>query len=299
MRRSGRVASTSRVRVVQRRACPPRRDRAGARRSRGAPGRSGAGRRSGRAATRVHPVPPARSGGRRSPAATGPRGRRRRRPRAARRGRRRRAGGVGGRAGLDAAGRGRCRGGTAPADGSPRPARRARRDRRDPRRRGRGGGQPVRPRPVRDVPGVRLTTRVEGGHAVDRRQRPRGPQRGDVLGAGRRGVAAVQVRGRHASGAAGARDGEPGAHPHLVGDGARAAGGRRGRGGHRRQGPPGRCVPVQRAGRAERQHDRLGRTGHPPPDGDRRVDAGRAQPAAEPGQGDAGAARPTARGRRA
>ena len=47
---------------------------------------------------------------------------------------------------------------------------------------------------------------------------------------GRRRLAAAQVRGRPAPRAAGARHREPGPHPHLVGDRARAARGRRGRG---------------------------------------------------------------------
>ena len=54
----------------------------------------------------------------------------------------------------------------------------------------------------------------------------------------------------------------------------------------RRQGPADRRVPLQRAGRPERQHHRLGGAHHPRADGHRRVDAGRAQPAAEPGAGD-------------
>ena len=111
---------------------------------------------------------------------------------------------------------------------------------------------------------------------------------------GDRRLAADEVRGRAAPGAAGAGDREPGPHPHVVGDRARAAGGRRGRGRRRRQGPPDRRVPLQRSGRPERQHHRLGRAHHPRPDRHRRVDAGRAQPAAEPPAGDAGAAGPAA-----
>ena len=60
-----------------------------------------------------------------------------------------------------------------------------------------------------------------------------------------------------------------------------------------------RRLPFQRAGWPERQHHRLGGAHHPPSDGAGGVDAGRAQPAAEPGAGDDGAARPAPRARRA
>ena len=79
-----------------------------------------------------------------------------------------------------------------------------------------------------------------------------GRQRGHVLGAGRRRLAAVQVRGRAAPGAAGAGHREPGPHPHVVGDRARAAGGRRGRG-RRSTTATSRSTcsaPADRAGRA-------------------------------------------------
>ncbi len=121
--------------------------------------------------------------------------------------------------------------------------------------------------------------------AVDGRQRPRRVQRGHVLRAGRRRLAAVQVRGRAAPRAAGPGHREPGPHPHVVGDRARAARGRRGRGADRRQGPPDRRLPLQRSRRPERQHDRLGGAHHPRADRHRRLDAGRAQPAAEPACG--------------
>ena len=54
--------------------------------------------------------------------------------------------------------------------------------------------------------------------------------------------------------------------------------------------PPDRRLPLLRAGRPVGQHDRLGGADHPQTDRDRRLDAGREVPAAEPRQGDAGAA---------
>ena len=79
---------------------------------------------------------------------------------------------------------------------------------------------------------------------------------------------------------------EPGADPHLVGDRDACCRGRRDRRADRRQGPPDRRLPVERTRRPERQHHRLGGPHHPPADRHRRVDAGRAQPAAEPQPGD-------------
>ena len=112
---------------------------------------------------------------------------------------------------------------------------------------------------------------------------------------GRQRVAAVQVRGGRSPGPAGSGHREPGTHPHVIGDRARAARGRRGRRADRRQGPPDRRLPIERPRRSERQHHRLGRAHHPRADGAGRVDAGRAQPAAEPDQGDDRAAGAAAR----
>ena len=93
-------------------------------------------------------------------------------------------------------------------------------------------------------------------------ERSRRSQRGDVRRARRRALAAVQVRGRPAPCAARARHREPGSHPHVVGDRARAARGGRGRRRDRRQGPADRRVSLERARRAERQHHRFGRAHH-------------------------------------
>ena len=104
----------------------------------------------------------------------------------------------------------------------------------------------------------------------------------------------LKFEGGHAPRAAGAGHREPGADPHLVGDGAGAARGGGGRRRDRRARPRDRRLPRERARRPGRQHDRLGGAHHPPADRARGGDAGRAQPAAEPGPGDAGAARPPA-----
>ena len=52
-----------------------------------------------------------------------------------------------------------------------RPQRRPQRDRRDPRCRGRRGGQPLRPRPLRDVPRLRAAHGLEVRGPVERRRR--------------------------------------------------------------------------------------------------------------------------------
>ena len=70
-----------------------------------------------------------------------------------------------------------------------------------------------------------------------------------------------------------------------------------GRGRDRRERPQDRRLPLHRAGRPERQHDRLGRPDHAPADRDRRRDAGREVAAPEQGEGAARAARPHLRGR--
>ena len=96
--------------------------------------------------------------------------------------------------------------------------------------------------------------------------------------------------------AARARDRVAGAHPHLDRDRRGAAGGRgrRHRGQHVR--PRDRRLPLLRAGRAVGQHDRLGGADHAQADRHRRLDAGREVAAAEPREGDEGAARAALRG---
>ena len=110
---------------------------------------------------------------------------------------------------------------------------------------------------------VRRQPPVEGRDAVARRQRPGRHQPGHVRGPRRRCVAAPQVRGRTAPGAARAGHREPGPGAHVVGDGGGAAGGRRGRGDDRRPRP--RIDVYRSVGRRRpaRQHDRLGGPDHP------------------------------------
>ena len=113
---------------------------------------------------------------------------------------------------------------------------------------------------------------------------------------GRRRLLGVQVRGRDAPRAAGARDRVAGPHPHLDRDGGGAAGGRGRR--HRDQPvrPRDRRLPLVRAGRPVGQHDGLGGADHAQADRDRGLDAGREVAAAEPREGDEGAARAAVRG---
>ena len=214
------------------------------------------------------------------------------RARAARRGRGR-GNARGGRRGAGAD-RG-ARRGDPPGDGRTRPERREERDRRDPRRDRRRRGGALRRRPLQDADPLRRAARLlhrrplavrlrggrlQGGHL-------RSPRRGRLLG--------LQVRGRHPPRPAGAGDREPGAHPHLDRDDRGAARGRGGRRPGRPERPADRRLPLLRAGRPVGQHDRLGGADHPQTDRDRRLDAGREVPAAEPRQGDAGAAGAAAR----
>ena len=83
---------------------------------------------------------------------------------------------------------------------------------------------------------------------------------------GRRRVLGLQVGGRHAPRPARARDRVAGADPHLDRDGRGDARGRGGRGRDRPERPEDRRLPLDRPGRAERQHDRLGRPDHAPAD---------------------------------
>ena len=81
-----------------------------------------------------------------------------------------------------------------------------------------------------------------------------------------------------------------GSHPHVDRDRRRHARGRGGRGRDRPERAEDRRLPLDRAGRAERQHDRLRRSHHPLADRPRRGDAGREVAAPEQGEGDARAA---------
>ena len=188
-----------------------------------------------------------------------------------------------------------------PADprghGRARPGRRPRHHRRDPRR------APAARRP-RSSPATCSTSTLatpttrgfrtelicrasEGDAGGFREVSLRGQGPGRLLG--------VQARGRRSPRAAGPGHREPGSHPHLDRDRGGDARGRRRRGARRPQRPQDRRLPLQRPRRPERQHDRLGRAHHPPADRDRRLDPGREEPAAEPGAGHAGAARPALR----
>ena len=109
--------------------------------------------------------------------------------------------------------------------------RRAQRHSRSARRHRRRRGGAVRGRPVPHVQPLRRAARLEGGDHLDLGERPRRLQGDRRLDHRRRRVRAAEVRIRRASRAArpGDRDGR--AHPHVGGDGRRAA---RGRGGRRR-----------------------------------------------------------------
>ena len=122
------------------------------------------------------------------------------------------------------------------------------------------------------------------------RERERRLQGGRLRRQGRRRLLGVQVRRRHAPGPARSGDGVTGTDPHLDGDGRRHAGGRGDRGRPGRERPQDRRLPLDRARRPERQHDRLRRPHHAPADRDRGRDAGREVAAPEQGQGDARAA---------
>ncbi len=102
-----------------------------------------------------------------------------------------------------------------------RPRRRQERDRRDPGRRGWRRGQPLGRRPAPHVRRLRAPPRLEGRDAVDPAVRHGRLPRGDRRGEGRRCVGPPEVRGRGPPRAAGARDREPGSHPHERGHGRR------------------------------------------------------------------------------
>ena len=122
--------------------------------------------------------------------------------------------------------------------------------------------------------------------------RAAGYQRGQVhvRRQGRRRLFGLQVRGRHPPRAAGPRDRVPRPDPHLHGDRRGAAGGGGGRRGDQPERSADRRLPLIRPGRPVGQHDRLGGAHHAQAVGDRRLDAGREVPAAEPRAGDARAA---------
>ena len=168
----------------------------------------------------------------------------------------------------------------------PRPERRQGRDRRDPARRGRRRGRHCSP-----ATSTACSTATPSG-AASRPSRSRVGD-GDFTFAvkRRRRLQRLQVRGRHPPRAARAGDRVAGPHPHLDRDGGGAARGRGRRRADRPERPPDRRLPLVRARRAVREHDRLGGAHHAQADRARRVDAGREVAAPEPRQGDARAAR--------
>ena len=114
--------------------------------------------------------------------------------------------------------------------------------------------------------------KAEARGQPERRRRLQG---GELRGQGRRRVLGVQVGRRHAPRPARPRDRVPGPDPHVDGDRRGHAGGRGGRGRDRPQRSEDRRLPLDRPGRAVREHDRLGRPDHAPPDRARRRHAGR------------------------
>src|SRR5438105_8865430 len=102
---------------------------------------------------------------------------------------------------------------------------------------------------------------------------------------------------RHAPRPARPRDRVAGADPHLDRDRRGHAGGGGGRGRDRPERPEDRRLPLDRARRAEREHDRLRGPGHPPADRPRRRDAGREVAAPEQDEGAARPAGPALRAR--
>ena len=144
---------------------------------------------------------------------------------------------------------------------------------------------------------LRRAARLQGRGARGEPERRRRLQGGHVRGQGRRRVLRLQVGGRHAPRPARPRDRERGPDPHLDRDGRGDARGRGGRGRDRPERPQDRRLPLDRPRRPVGQHDRLGRPHHAPADRRRRLDAGREVAAAEPGEGDARAARAALRAR--
>ncbi len=102
---------------------------------------------------------------------------------------------------------------------------------------------------------------------------------------GTRRVRPAQVRERRPPGAAGARDRDAGAHPHLGRD-RRGPAARRGGGSRDQRGrPQDRHHAVERRRRAARQQDRIGDPHHPPADRPGGRDAGGALAAPQPREG--------------
>ena len=181
--------------------------------------------------------------------------RRGRRPRAARAGP-----GGGRRARRRASG---ARGGAQAAAAAARSQRRQERLRRDPRRRRRRRGGAVRRRPLPHVHEVRRAPALEGrgdGRQPHRRRRLQGRH---PLRPGPRRLEPAEVRARRAPRPARARHRGERPHPHLDGDRGGAARGRGRRRQDRREGHPGRRLPLVRPRRPGRQHHRLRRAHHP------------------------------------
>ena len=156
----------------------------------------------------------------------------------------------------------------------------------DPRRHRRGGGGPVRRRSVPHVLPLCRTAALAGGSDERRRigqRRVQGNHRPDQR---RQGLLAAEVRERRPSGAAGAGNRGPGAHPYLRLHGGRSPRGRGCRPGDRSLRPAHRRLSRLRRRRPARQQDRIGGPHHPPADRRRRRLPGREVPAQEQGQGD-------------
>ena len=115
-------------------------------------------------------------------------------------------------------------------------------------------------------------------------------QRGDLRAPRARRVLAAQVGRRRAPRPARACDRGAGAHPHVVGDGERAAQGRGSRRADSRRGPAGGRLPRGWPRRPGRQHDRLGGAADAPADRAGRDVPGRALADQEQGARDGSAA---------
>ena len=179
------------------------------------------------------------------------------------------------------------------AEGSAAPARPERgtqRDRRDSRRGRRRGGQPVRPRPVRHVPGLRQAAALEAGAAGRFAVGPRGIHRGERAHLRSSGLDPHEARSGHPPGAAGSGHRVAGPGPHIVSHGVGAARGRGSGCADRRVRPADRCLPIVGSRWPVGEHHRLGGAGHPRAQRHRGGHAGREEPAPEQAEGTAGAA---------